>query len=43
VPTVLGQMMTDPDLAKAKPAADAKTKRLKRGIVALIEASAGTA
>ena len=42
VPTVLGEMMADPDRAKAKRAADAMMKMVKLNIAALKEAYAGT-
>lgn len=35
VPTVLGEMMTDPDTAKAKRAMDAMLKMMKLDIAAL--------
>jgi predicted 3-demethylubiquinone-9 3-methyltransferase (glyoxalase superfamily) len=43
VPTVLGDLMTDPDEAKAKRAADAMLKMVKIDIAALKAAHAGTA
>ena len=43
VPTVLGDMMSDPDRAKAKRAADAMLKMVKLDIAALKAAYAGTA
>jgi len=42
VPTVLGEMMADPDQAKAKRAADAMLKMVKLDIAALKAAHAGT-
>ena len=42
VPTVLGEMMGDPDRAKAKRAADAMMKMVKLDIAALQAAYAGT-
>lgn len=42
VPTVLGEMMADPDQAKAKRAADAMLKMVKLDIAALKAAYAGT-
>ena len=42
-PTVLGRMMTDPDAAKAKRAADAMLKMVKLDIAALQAAFDGTA
>ena len=43
VPTVLMQMMADPDRAKAKRAADAMMKMVKLDVAALQAAYAGTA
>ena len=43
VPTVLGEMMTDPDRAKAKRAADAMLKMVKFDIAGLQAAYSGTA
>ena len=43
VPTVLAQLMTDPDQAKAKRAADAMLKMVKVDIAALKAAHAGKA
>jgi predicted 3-demethylubiquinone-9 3-methyltransferase (glyoxalase superfamily) len=43
VPTVLGQMMADPEVGKAKRAADAMMKMVKLDIAALKAAHAGTA
>jgi predicted 3-demethylubiquinone-9 3-methyltransferase (glyoxalase superfamily) len=43
VPTVLGEMMADPDLVKAKRAADAMIKMIKLDIAALTAAHDGTA
>ncbi len=43
VPTVLGQMMSDPDKAQAKRAADAMMKMVKIDIAALKEAYSGKA
>ena len=43
VPTVLGDMMTDPDRAKAKRAADAMLKMVKLDIAALQAAYSGKA
>jgi len=42
VPTVLGEMMADPDRAKAKRASDAMMKMVKIDIAALRAAFAGT-
>lgn len=42
VPKVLGEMMVDPDLAKARRAADAMMKMVKLDIVALKAAHAGS-
>ena len=42
VPAVLGEMMADPDLVKAKRAADAMMKMVKLDIAALKAAHAGT-
>jgi len=42
VPTVLGELMSDPDPAKAKRAADAMLKMVKIDIAALKAAHAGT-
>jgi predicted 3-demethylubiquinone-9 3-methyltransferase (glyoxalase superfamily) len=42
VPTVLGQMMADPDPGKARRAADAMMKMVKLDIAALQAAHAGT-
>jgi predicted 3-demethylubiquinone-9 3-methyltransferase (glyoxalase superfamily) len=42
VPTVLGELMADPDQAKAKRAADAMLKMVKLDIAALNKAHAGT-
>jgi predicted 3-demethylubiquinone-9 3-methyltransferase (glyoxalase superfamily) len=42
VPTVLGELMADPDQAKAKRAADAMLKMVKLDIAALKKAHAGT-
>ena len=42
VPTVLAQMMADPDRAKAKRAADAMLKMVKIDIAALKAAHSGT-
>jgi predicted 3-demethylubiquinone-9 3-methyltransferase (glyoxalase superfamily) len=42
VPTALGEMMADPDRAKAKRAADAMLKMVKLDIAALCAAYAGT-
>ena len=43
VPTVLGEMMADPDLGKAKRAADAMMKMVKLDIAALRAAHSGNA
>jgi predicted 3-demethylubiquinone-9 3-methyltransferase (glyoxalase superfamily) len=43
VPTVLGEMMSDPDRAKAKRAADAMLKMVKIDIAGLHAAFAGSA
>jgi predicted 3-demethylubiquinone-9 3-methyltransferase (glyoxalase superfamily) len=43
VPTVLAELMTDPDQAKSKRAADAMLKMVKIDIAALKAAHAGTA
>ena len=43
VPTVLGELMADPDQAKAKRAADAMLKMVKLDIAALKKAHAGAA
>jgi predicted 3-demethylubiquinone-9 3-methyltransferase (glyoxalase superfamily) len=43
VPTVLGEMMADPDQAKAKRAADAMLKMVKLDIAALKAAYSGAA
>jgi predicted 3-demethylubiquinone-9 3-methyltransferase (glyoxalase superfamily) len=42
VPAVLGEMMADPDRAKAKRAADAMMKMVKLDVAALQAAYAGT-
>jgi predicted 3-demethylubiquinone-9 3-methyltransferase (glyoxalase superfamily) len=42
IPTVLGELMADPDQAKAKRAADAMLKMVKLDIAALKKAHAGT-
>jgi predicted 3-demethylubiquinone-9 3-methyltransferase (glyoxalase superfamily) len=42
VPAVLGEMIADPDQAKAKRAADAMMKMVKLDIAALQAAYAGT-
>ena len=42
VPTVMGELMADPDRAKAKRAADAMLKMVKFDIAALKKAHAGT-
>jgi len=43
VPTILGELMADPDRARAKRAADAMMKMVKLDIAALQAAHAGTA
>jgi len=43
VPTVLGEMMADPDRAKAKRATDAMLKMVKLDIAALKAAYSGAA
>ena len=42
IPTVLGELMADPDQAKAKRAADAMLKMVKLDIAAMKKAHAGT-
>jgi predicted 3-demethylubiquinone-9 3-methyltransferase (glyoxalase superfamily) len=42
VPSILGDMMSDPDPAKAKRASNATLKRVKNDIAALKAAYSGT-